>query len=357
MTTWLNKYFPHPVKGGARGGFCIGLAPMDGVTDEPFRLTQAHVAKPDLIFTEFVNVEGLSRGGVKLYDQLLYTDIERPIIGQLFGKTPDCFYKSAVVLCTLGFDGIDLNMGCQAKRVTQHGSGGALITNPALASEIIKAVQSGVADWFSGTVSIDNLGLNQKTLEIVERNRRYTGQIVKSLPTVSVKTRLGVDQIITPTWIPHLLAHHLDFLTLHGRLVIQGHGGGVANWDEIKKAAVMAHDADTKLLGNGDLQSRRQALDFCQKYGTDGALIGRSVMGNPWAFSDIIPTWHDKFQVMKYHLQQYTSVFPHRRLDPLRRHFLQYTSGHPRAKELRSHICQLTHIDQLLALEAEYCHC
>lgn len=96
--------------------FIIALSPMDGVTDEAYRQTQCFVAKPDVVFTEFVSAEGISRGGVKLYDQLLYSENERPIVGQIFGKDPDSFYKAAIILCHLGFDGIDLNMDVQPRQ-------------------------------------------------------------------------------------------------------------------------------------------------------------------------------------------------------------------------------------------------
>ena len=328
----------------------VGLSPLDGITDEAFRLTQCQIARPDIIFTEFVSAEGLAHSAVKLFDTLLYSNEERPIIGQLFGKDPDSFYMAAVILCHLGFDGIDINFGCPAKTVTQHGSGASLIEKPELASQIIKSVQKAVSDFAKNKVTLKNLKLKQKALKVIDRNLKYSEFAEKIIPTVSVKTRLGISFDTTDTWIPFLLSHKLDFLTLHGRTLKQGYSG-VANWGSIATAAKLAHKANTIFFGNGDVQSRSQALEYCQKYNVDGVLIGRSATGNPWAFNDKNPDFKEKFSAMLLHAKNFTDTFPSRRFDPLRRHFLLYVSGHPHASELRQEIVKLTKIDQLYALE------
>jgi tRNA-dihydrouridine synthase len=338
----------------------IGLSPMDGITDEAFRLVQTQIAKPDLIFTEFVSAEGVSRGGIKLYDTLLFSQEERPIIGQLFGKDPESFYKSAIIICELGFDGVDINMGCPAKTVTQHGSGAALISQPDLAVQIIKSVRQGIDDWFSGKVKITDLELNQKTLEVIKHNQRYSG-IVETLdrvslsnkPTLSVKTRLGTNHPIVETWIPILLAQNLDFLTIHGRTLKQAYSGQ-ADWEEIKKVVDMAKNTNTKIFGNGDIQSRQQGIEFCQKYGVNGVLIGRAAGGNPWCFSGSITTPREKFSAMLLHAQIFESVFPHRVFDSLRKHFLLYTAGFPDAKSLRMKLVRLNSVKELLSLEDQF---
>ncbi len=335
----------------------VGLSPMDGITDEAFRLTQCQILKPDLIFTEFVSAEGLAHNAVKLFDTLLFSSLERPIIGQLFGKDPDSFYIAAVILCYLGFDGIDINFGCPAKTVTQHGSGASLIDKPELASQIIKNVQKAVSDFSENKVSLKNLNLKEKVLKIIERNKKYSssplikeglGEIVT--PTVSVKTRLGTTTDTSDTWIPFLLSHHLDFLTLHGRTLKQAYSG-FADWDAIAKAANYTKKAKTLFFGNGDVQSRSEALEYCQKYNLDGILIGRAAMGNPWVFNNKKPNFKEKFSAMLLHAKNFTEIFPSRRFDPLRRHFLLYVSGHREAKQLRQEIVKLTTIDQLYTLE------
>ena len=333
----------------------IALSPMDGITDEAFRLLQTEIAKPDLIFTEFVSAEGISHGGLKLFDNLLFSQEERPIIGQLFGKDPESFYKASIILCELGFDGIDINMGCPAKTVTQHGSGAALIKKPKLAVEIIKAVQSGIDDWSKNKIKLSDLKLNQKTLKIIERNKKYsqTSTIKHLRPTISIKTRLGIDKSIIESWIPILLAQNLDFLIIHGRTLKQGYSGQ-ADWNKIQKVVTLAKNSKTKIFGNGDIESKSQALEFIKKYGVDGVLIGRAACGNPWCFKDYPASPKEKFSAMLLHAQIFKSVFPNRRFDSLRKHFLFYSKSLPHAKNLRQRIVRLNSINDLLLLEDEF---
>lgn len=332
----------------------IGLSPMDGITDEAFRLLQTKIAKPDLMFTEFVSAEGISHGGVKLYDTLLFSSEEHPIIGQLFGKDPESFYKSAIILSELGFDGIDINMGCPAKTVTQNGSGAALISKPDLAVQIIKSVKQGIEDWFSGKVKITDLNLNQKTLDVINRNKKYSEiKNNKNKPTISVKTRIGITESIIDFWAPILLAQDLDFLTIHGRTLKQGYAG-TADWNEIKKVANLAQNTKTKIFGNGDVKSKSQAIKYCQKYGVNGVLIGRAACGNPWCFKDYLATPKERFSAMLLHAQLFVEVFPHRRFDSLRKNFLFYASGLANAKQLRSKLVRLNSIEDLLHLEGEF---
>jgi len=287
---------------------------MDGVTDEPFRLVQCQIAKPDLIFTEFVSAEGIAHGAKKLFNTLKYSEIERPIIGQLFGKDPESFYIASLKLLELGFDGIDINMGCPAKTVTQHGSGAALIQKPELAAKIIKEVKRAV----NGKIS------------------------------VSVKTRLGSE-----TWLPFLLEQGLDFISIHGRTQKQGYAG-TADWDEIAKIAKIAK---IPILGNGDIQNRQQGEEYCTQYGVSGVLIGRAAMGNPWVFNNHIPTPRERFDTAALHAQIFCDIFPERRFDCMRKHFLLYASGLPHAKQLRSKIVRCNSVADFLRLEQDFLNC
>jgi tRNA-dihydrouridine synthase len=343
---WLNKKLP-----------VIGLSPMDGITDEAFRLTQSEIAKPDLVFTEFVSAEGLAHNAVKLFDHLLFLPKERPIIAQLFGKDPTSFYFAALVLCHLGFDGIDINLGCPAKTVTQHGGGAALIDNPKLAKEIILSVKKAISDFQANPKILINQKLKKKFLEVIDRNLKYSGFSPKSQNiTLSLKTRLGIDHSVINAWIPHLCSLGPDFITLHGRTLKQGYGG-VADWDQISIAANLCHDQGIKIFGNGDLFSHQMALDYCQKYHTDGALIGRAALGNPWLFADKKVEFREKFKAMQIHARHFQEIFPGRRFDSLRRIFLLYISGHPHASALRQKIITFTGFDQLCSLEAEMTNC
>ncbi len=121
-----------------------GLAPMDGVTDFLYRDIMQEFAKPDLMITEFTAVEGIAHNALKLLKDFEYEESHRPIVGQVFGIDPDSFYTTAIILCEYGFDGIDINMGCPAKKIKRRGSGAALIENTKLASEIIEATKKGL---------------------------------------------------------------------------------------------------------------------------------------------------------------------------------------------------------------------
>ena len=122
----------------------IGLAPMDGVTDAAFRHTVAIYGKPDITFTEFTHVHDVCRGPEFLLESLLYSEVERPIIAQLYGKDPALFYQAAHVVCELGFDGLDINMGCPARHVTGGQSGSALMRDLAHATSLIEATIAAV---------------------------------------------------------------------------------------------------------------------------------------------------------------------------------------------------------------------
>ena len=121
----------------------IGLSPMDGVTDPAFRFIVARHGKPDVQFTEFINVDEIGYGVESAWHQLRYAEIERPVVAQIYGADPDKFYQMVQVICALGFDGVDINMGCPSKSVSARGCGAALIKTPPLAREIIRAAQAG----------------------------------------------------------------------------------------------------------------------------------------------------------------------------------------------------------------------
>ena len=108
----------------------IGLAPMDSVTDASFRLITAKHGRPDVMLTEFVNIQSAPYAPELLLRDFTYTEIERPIVAQIYGRTPELFYKVAHIVGALDFDGLDINMGCPAKKVAAAGCGAALIREP-----------------------------------------------------------------------------------------------------------------------------------------------------------------------------------------------------------------------------------
>src|SRR5512134_1941684 len=170
----------------------LGLSPMDGVTDATFRRIVAWQGKPDVTFTEFTHVHDVCRGPEFLLDSLLYHEEERPVVAQLYGKDPELFYQAAHAVCELGFDGLDINMGCPSRNVASSGSGAGLIKTPALAHAIMRAARQGIADWTAGQ-TLEAAGLKAARGEAVRRlntRRKHAVPVRSSIP-LSVKTRLG----------------------------------------------------------------------------------------------------------------------------------------------------------------------
>ncbi|GAB4142769.1 MAG: tRNA-dihydrouridine synthase [Patescibacteria group bacterium] len=256
------------------------LAPMEDVTDVVFRQMMVKFGRPDVFFTEFVNTDGLSseKGFLAVSHRLKFFSNEKPIVAQIWGTKPENFFASAKIVKDLGFDGVDINMGCPQKKIIKNGACSALIKNPNLAKEIIIATREGAGD----------------------------------LP-VSVKTRIGFNKIITEEWIGFLLDQNLDALTIHGRT--QKEMSAVsAHWDEIGKAVDLKNtkvksqkskekifktnktslstsslsndkNKNTIIIGNGDVEKFSEIRKKHELYGVDGVMVGRGVFKNPWIFS------------------------------------------------------------------------
>lgn len=227
------------------------LAPMDDVTDFVFREIIATIAKPDVLFTEFTSADALfSNGHEKAEKKLLFSEIQKPIVAQIWGSTPENFQKAAILIEDLGFDGIDINMGCPDRSVMSKNSGAALINNKELVAEIISAVRKGS----------------------------------KKIP-LSIKTRLGMSKDLTKEWILFLLSQNIDTLIIHGRNAKSLYKGE-ADWEEIGKAVVLKNKINPNiiLIGNGDVKDYKEVEEKHKTYGVDGVMIGRGVFHNPWVF-------------------------------------------------------------------------
>ncbi|MBU1046418.1 tRNA-dihydrouridine synthase [Patescibacteria group bacterium] len=228
----------------------FALAPMLDVTDSAFREIVAKYGKPDVLWTEFVSCDGMcSEGKEKLMHLLHYTEKQRPIVAQLFGSNPENFKKTARIVAELGYDGIDINMGCPQKTILKQGAGACLISTPDLAREIIRATKKGAGD----------------------------------LP-VSVKTRIGYKEDTLEEWLPVIIEEKPVAITVHGRT--QKEMSQVpARWDRIKKAVEMAKGTGIIMIGNGDVKSIEEGIERAKESGVDGVMIGRGIFGNPWLFS------------------------------------------------------------------------
>jgi tRNA-dihydrouridine synthase B len=338
----------------------IALAPMDGVSDAPFRLVQAQIGRPDIVFTEFTNVEGLWRGDLRLLDAFLYEDAERPAVAQIFGSTPQDFYRSAIMVCELGFDGVDINMGCPSKCVTGKGGGAALIREPLLAQEIVRATKQGVEDWANGQ-TLEGIGLApERIARIRQMNETRRSPIVRRRLPVSVKTRLGYDSVIIEDWVKVLLEVEPVAISLHGRTLRQMYTGS-ADWDAIGRAAEIVRQTPTLILGNGDIHSPEDVLRRLRQTGVHGVLIGRASMGNPWLFRDIRaalaaqsttrPNATERLLTALQHVRLFSALLPNHRFVELRKHLSWYCRDFFDAVALRRQLVQtnsLNEVEQLI---------
>ena len=315
--------------------FC--LAPMADVTDAAFRSMFAKYGKPDVTWTEFVSADGLVSEGRKVlkYD-LIYSDEERPIIAQLFSSHPSKMREAACYVSNLGFDGIDINMGCPDKSVEKQGSGAAMIKNMKKAGEIIQAVKDGIKDSKRKNVS------------------------------VSVKTRIGYNENQISEWIPFLLSQDLDALTVHAR-TRKEMSDVPARWEHIKEVVDIRDKMGvrTKIIGNGDVRDLEHGRQLALETGCDGIMIGRAVFGDPWAFVGLhkinskffqvlgrgklkpvpdrsktlinfIPTLQEKLKVMLEHTKLYEKLLGKvKNFANMKKHYKAYVNGFDGAKELR----------------------
>ncbi len=337
----------------------IGLSPMDGVTDPCFRRLMAIQGRPDLIMTEFLSVEGICHGAKQALYGLSFHESERPVIAQLYGPHPESFFHVAQLVCELGFDGLDINMGCPSKKVASLGSGAALIKDPARAKAIVKATKKGIERWVSGAP----LSIFQVYPELVDGFRCHSARsleksvhIRKQIP-VSIKTRIGVEKTVVRDWIHHILDVCPAAITIHGRTLRQGYRGE-ADWEAIAEAAEIARGTETLILGNGDLKSMNDVTRRVRQTGVDGVLIGRAAMGNPWIFhkkevargilkqtdrAEQLPPIHQKgaglnerFSVALQHARLYEAMNGKQYFSGMRKHLGSYCREFDGARSLRS---------------------
>jgi len=325
----------------------IGLSPMDDVTDHPYRHIMATYGRVDVTYTEFTSVEGVCHGAEKLLLDFLFDETQRPIVGQIYGTTPDYFRQTTIVLCALGFDGVDINMGCPAKNVAHSGAGAALIKNPTLAVQIIAAVKQGIQEWHNGIEVRDCPDLTPEIVaKVMVRHQALPAkyQARDRIIPWSVKTRVGFNEPVIKEWIPTLLATQPAAIALHGRTLKQRYTG-FANWDLIAEAAELVHQTQTLILGNGDIASYEDAQVKIAQTGVDGVLIGRASWGNPYVFwpPDQKPTQPTLFQIALEHAQLYEATYQtadRYMFLPMRKNLGWYARGFPQAAEVRRELFQ-----------------
>jgi len=295
------------------------LAPMANVTDAAFRRIIARYSKPDgpdVIFTEFVSADGLvSRGKEALLVDLIYDKSERPIVAQLFSGNPEKMFEAAQLVHKLGFDGLDINMGCPDRSIEKSGAGATLIKRPALARAVLRAAKEGA----------------------------------RGLP-VSVKTRLGYHTDTLEEWLHQLLAEKPAAITIHAR-TRKEMSKVPAHWERVAEAVKIrdAQKSETLILGNGDVLSVEDARQKAKETGADGVMLGRAIFGTPWLFRQHpMLTKKGGLAVMVEHAKLFEELLgEHKNFAIMKKHFKAYAEGFEGAKELRMRLMQSENATQV----------
>jgi len=294
------------------------LAPMEGVTDTVFRQVVVRAGAPDVFFSEFTGVEQLySRGYYKMVENLEYTEDERPLVLQIWGGTPALYEAAGELAVGLGFDGVDINMGCPDKSIMARGSGSALVKNWPLAGELIAAVKTGVQ-----------------------------GQI-----PVSVKIRLGYTQNVVEEWSEFLLGQGIEALSVHGRTTKEM-SRVAANWEAIGSVVAVRDrlGVETVVIGNGDVKSVAEAMEKVAQYGVDGVMIGRGIFENPWLFGAESTKRHGKaerLELLRYHLKLWEETWGEaKHYDRIKRFYKVYLAGFRGSAKLRDELMRTKRVEE-----------
>lgn len=312
------------------------LAPMADVTDEAYRKLIAEMGKPDVMWTEFVSADGLyhTREIKKIPDaenplmrELLFSDIERPIVAQIFGSNPETIRYASRLVANLGFDGVDLNMGCPDRSIEKQGAGASLIKNPTLAVKIVASAKNGVADAHS------------------------------DIP-VSVKTRIGYSHEIIDEWIPTILATEPDALTVHLR-TRKELSIAKANWSLMPKIVALRDKfgMSTRIIGNGDIRSVAEGKEKALESGADGVMIGRGVFGNPWVFSGRIYSEipkTERLDALVSLARAFETIMPPKHFNIFKKHIKAFVNGFNGASDLRAKLMQAESADEITDIITAY---
>lgn len=341
---------------------CV-LAPMADVTDCAFRFVIAKYGKPDVLWTEFVSADGLIRatdeGKQKLLADLKFDEsLERPIIAQVFGSKPEYMEQACTLIADLGFDGIDINMGCPDKSIERQGAGASMIKNPKLAQEIIWAAKRGV-----------EISAQKKNRE--NGNNIASTMSVTAIP-ISVKTRIGYNKVELDSWLAHILDASPAVVTIHAR-TRKEMSKVPANWDYVLRAVEIRNElqadlirekkAHTLILGNGDVTSVKMANKKAKDTNADGVMIGRGIFGNPWLFSSLnnnnfdehIPTVKEKLLVMLEHTKKFEQELGTvKNFAVMKKHYKAYVNGFDGAKELRTKLMETQNAGEVEKIVGEF---
>ena len=303
-------------------GFPLLLAPMEDVSDPPFRAVCKDKGA-DLMYTEFISSEGLIRDAIKSRKKLDIFEYEKPVGIQIFGGDEESLSLAAKIVDVTNPDLLDINFGCPVKKVALKGAGAGVLKDVDLMVRLTSAV-----------VKSTSLPVTVKTRLGWDDNTRNIEEVAERLQDVGIKA-----------------------LAIHGRTRTQMYKGE-ADWTLIGKVKNNPR-IKIPIFGNGDIDSPEKALEYKNRYGIDGIMIGRAAIGYPWIFNEIkhffktgehlpSPTVEDRVQVARKHL--HFSVDwkgPVVGINEMRRHYANYLKGLPNIKEYRTKLVTLTQVEEI----------
>lgn len=309
------------------------LAPLANVTDVVFRNFILEYSRPDVLWTEFVSADGLChpKGREVLLKDLEFREGERPIVAQLFTANPKHMYEAAKLCAELGFDGVDINMGCPDKNVMKQGAGAACMKDAELAKQLVLSAMEGV--------------------------KASSNEI-----PVSVKTRLGFNEDNLEVWLRELLSVNPAAITLHARTK-KDMSKVPARWARVKRAVEIRNEMNSKtlIIGNGDVVDMADAQAKVAETGCDGVMFGRAIFGNPWLFDGARSggtatdkkeiTVNGKLDVALHHTELYTEYYGNTKsFELLKKHYRAYINNFPLAKELRADMMMAKSYDEVKSI-------
>ena len=305
--------------------FPLLLAPMEDVSDPPFRAVCKDKGA-DLMYTEFISSEGLIRDAIKSRQKLDIFDYEKPVGIQIFGGDEESLSLAAKIVDVTNPDLLDINFGCPVKKVALRGAGAGVLKDIDLMVRLTDAV-----------VKSTSLPVTVKTRLGWDDENRNIEEVAERLQDVGIKA-----------------------LAIHGRTRAQMYKGS-ADWDLIGKVKNNPR-IKIPIFGNGDIDSPQKALEYKNRYGVDGIMIGRAAIGYPWIFDEIKhflktgemlppPTIEDRIQVCKKHLHKsFEWKGPIVGIFEMRRHYANYLKGLPGIKDYRYQLVTLKTVEEIDAI-------
>lgn len=303
------------------------LAPMADVTDPAYRKLIAEYRAPSVTWTEFVSADGLyytreKKGMIDeenpLMRDLQFTEGERPIVAQLFGSNPETMAYAAKLCAELGFDGVDINMGCPDRSIEKQGCGAAMMRNPERAKEIVEAARTS------------------------------------GLP-VSVKTRIGYNKVEINTWIRSILEVRPEVLTVHLRTRAEM-SKVPAHWEYMEQVVALRNEVspDTLIIGNGDVLDLADGAQKIKETGCDGVMLGRAIFGNPWIFDpsrtpeDRTPK--ERIAALRQLAIYFDELRPRKSFHILKKHVKAFLTGFDGASDIRTRLMETDSLESFLAV-------